>query len=233
MSALIAAEMLRLRTVRSPRWVALGALVVVALTTATNVRSDATWTPGELSESLRALALTGVLLAAVFAASTVASAFQRGEVPMTYLVHPRRARCTAAHALLHAALGFVFAGLAAGVVVAVGLTIARGGGVTTTDVLQLIGGAAVSGAMFSGAGVLLAMATRHPTIASGSIVGLSIAEGLVSAHGRGTYLPFQLVQSLMGMRDGAPAAVALALLLAYLAALALAVSKWALPRDVT
>jgi hypothetical protein len=231
--ALIAAEMLRFRTVRSPRWVALGGLVVVALTTATNVRSDTTWTPGELSESLRALALTGVLFAGVFAASTVASAFQRGEVPMTYLVHPRRTRCAAAQALLHAALGFVFAGLAAGVVVIVGLSIARGGGVTTTDVLQLTGGAAVSGAMLSGAGVLLGTATRHPMIASGSIVGLSIAEGLVSAHGRGTYLPFQLVQSLMGMRNGATAAVALALLLAYLAALALAVWKWALPRDVT
>src|SRR4051794_4572283 len=187
LSALIAAEMLRLRTVRSPRWVALGGLVVVALTTATNVRSDATWTAGELSGSLRALALTGVLLAGVFAASTVASAFQRGEVPMTYLVHPRRTQCTAAQSLLHAAIGFVFAGLAAGVVAIVGLSIARGGGVTTTNVLRLAGGAAVGGAMLSAAGVLLGTATRHPMIASGSIVGLNLAEALASAHGRATY----------------------------------------------
>jgi hypothetical protein len=231
--ALSAAELLRLRTLRSPRWIALVGLVAVAATAASNIRADATWAPGELGEALGDIALTGVLLAAVFAGSIVGSAFHRGELPMTYLTYPRRTSSAAAHALVHAGLWFLFAGLAAGAVVAVGLSIARGGDVTTADAVQLVGGAAAGGAVMSGAGVLLGIATRHATIASSAIVALNIGEALVSAHGVRSYLPFHLLQSLMGMRDSAPPGAALLVLLAYLAAFALVVWKWALPRDLT
>jgi hypothetical protein len=230
---LLAAELLRLRTVRSSRWVFLGGLAVVAAVAASNVRADATWSPGELADSLRAFALTGVLIPSAFAGGIVGSGFQRGEVAMTYLTHPRRTRPAAAQALVHAGLGLLFAGLAAVIVVAVALAIAGARDVSAADVVRLVGGAAAGGAVMSGAGVLLGTATRNATIASGGLIVLEIVESLVRANGLHHYLPFGLLDSLMGSGAGAPPAAALLLLLAYLAAFALCVRKWALPRDLT
>src|SRR5215210_9184413 len=76
---LVAAELLRLRTMRGPRWMAVGGLVLVAFVAVSNLRSDAHLGPHELADVMRALAVTCVLLPAVFAASTVGAAFQRGE----------------------------------------------------------------------------------------------------------------------------------------------------------
>lgn len=233
MRPLIAAELQRLRTVRGPRWAAVGGLAVVAAVAASNLRAGATWSPGELADSLRALALTGVLIPAAFAGYIVGSGFQRGEVPMTYLTHPRRTRPAAAQALVHGGLGLLFAGLAAGVILAVALATTGVHELSAADVAGLVGGAAAGGAVMSGAGVLLGTATRNATIASGGLIVLEIAESLVRAGGVRHYLPFGLLDSLMGSGAGAPAAAALLLLLAYLATFAVCVWKWALPRDLT
>jgi hypothetical protein len=232
-TALTRAELLRLRTVRSPRWIALLGLVVVALVAVSNLRSDAVWAPGELAATLRGLALTGVLIPAVFAASSVGAAFQRGEVAAIYLSHPLRASAAAAQAIVYAGIGLVFAAVAAGIVVTVGLAVAGASELADGDAWQIVGGAAAGGAAMGAAGALLGTATRHPTIAAGALVALNIVEALLGAGGMGPYLPFGLLGSLMGAGDGAPPAPSLALLVLYLAAFALAVRAWALPRDLT
>jgi hypothetical protein len=52
-------------------------------------------------------------------------------------------------------------------------------------------------------------------------------------HAATNYLPLNLTGSVMGLNHDLPALAAMALLLAYLGAFALAVRKWALPRDLT
>src|SRR4051794_25534422 len=122
MTALISAELLRLRTVRSPRYVALGVLAFVALLAAMPIIDPGAGelpSPAELGDSLRSLGLVGVIVAATFGASNVGTDFKRGSAALTYLGHPRRGRVTAARGLAYAGLGLVLAGAAAGVVVAV------------------------------------------------------------------------------------------------------------------
>jgi ABC-2 type transport system ATP-binding protein len=186
-----------------------------------------------LEESPRALALVGVLIPATFAASAVGAAFQRGEVATTYLSHPRRARVAAAQAIVYACLGLVFAGLAAAIVVAVGVAVAGGPELTATDPLRIVAGAAMGGAAASALGALLGTLTRNAIVAAGAVVALNLADTLARASGAGPYLPFGLLDSLMGDGDGAPAVAALPLVLAYLGVFAAAVRIWALPRDLT
>jgi ABC-2 type transport system permease protein len=243
MTALISAELLRLRTIRSPRYVALGILAFVAVL-ALMPLLDPGAVPADssqLGESMRSLALVGVIIGATFGAANAGTEFKRGATALTYLAHPRRGRVTAARALTYAGLSFAFATVAAGVVVAAGLAVAADqdidAGLTVTAgariVFGAVFGAGFGGAVIGAAGFLLGTVTRNPTVASGAVVGWNIGESLLAVAGIGSYLPFGLVGSLMGKPGGAPLAAALLLLPAYLAAFALFVRAWALPRDVT
>jgi ABC-2 type transport system permease protein len=239
MTALISAELLRLRTIRSPRYVALGILAFVAVL-ALMPLLDPGAVPADssqLGESMRSLALVGVIIGATFGAANAGTEFKRGATALTYLAHPRRGRVTAARALTYAGLSFAFATVAAGVVVAAGLAVATDqavdAGLTVTAGARIVLGAGFGGAVIGAAGFLLGTVTRNPTVASGAVVGWNIGESLLAVAGIGPYLPFGLVGSLMGKPGGAPLAAALLLLPAYLAAFALFVRAWALPRDVT
>jgi hypothetical protein len=236
MPALISAELLRLRTVRTPRYAALGVLALVAITTAVNVGSIADQPGGStgLAESLWSLALPGVLMAGVLAGTGVATEFQRGSAAMTYLSHPHRADAAAARALVHAGLGFLFAGLAAGVVVAIGLpALSESIDAGVSDVARIVAGAAFGGAVMGAAGALIGTATRSPTAASSALPGWYVVELLLIPADIRHYLPFSLVSSLMGAAGEVSAPAAIALLLAFLATAALFVREWALPRDLT
>lgn len=243
MTALISAELLRLRTVRAPRYVLPWCLAVAAITAASN--ADTLSSAGAVKDLVRTGALLGVVMAAGYAAYNVADEFKRGSVAMTYLVHPLRERVAAAQAITHAAVSFVLAGVTAAVVLGIVLRVADAdhvnAGFSAADIALTIGGAAFAGAVLGAAGALIGTVARHPTIASSAvIVWFGVAETLLTRGGtRGgiwDYLPFQLVGSAMGLTDNVhnvPVLAAMGLLLAYLAALALAVRKWALPRDLT
>lgn len=239
MTALISAELLRLRTVRSPRYGVLGVLAFMAILAALPLIDPSAEQPGpaELANSLRMLTVVpGVVVTGVLAATLLATEFQRGSASLTYLSHPHRVRVATARALTYAGLGFVFAGVAAAMVVAVGVP-AGGGSLsadfTATDVARLIGGAAVGGAVMGAAGALLGTATHNPTIASSAFFACNIVETLLIPAGIRPYMPFGLVTTLMGGAGEVPALSAIALLLAYLAAFALIVRRYALPRDLT
>jgi hypothetical protein len=234
MPALISAELLRLRTVRSSGYYVLGVLAVLVIVTAQNVDPGAGG-PGSSAEqvdALRSLALTGVLFAGVLAAIKVGTDFQRGWAARTYLNDPHRARVSAARALTYAGIGYVFAGLAAGVVVAVGLAVA-GGGVSAGDVTRIVAGAAFGGAVLGAAGTLLGTACRNPTIASSAVFGWNLVETMVVPAGARPYMPLDLIDALMGGTGDVPPPAAIGLVLAYLALAALVVRTWALDRDLT
>lgn len=239
MPALISAELLRLRTLRSPRYAALGLLAFVAITAASNLRPSAEtpMSPAELADALRLFALMGVVAVGALAANNLGAEFKSGSIAMTYLSHPQRERVNAARALTYAGLGFIFGGLAAGVVLTVSAPVADAGSLelslSATDVLRMIGGAAAGGAFAGAVGALLGMATRSPVVASSAFFGWYVVEFTVIPAGIRPHMPFTLVESLMGGPDTVPVAAAIGLLLAYLAAVALCVRQWALPRDLT
>ena len=207
MSALISSELLRLQTVRGPRWVAVGGLFFVALTAVLNMRDLPT---GDLAEAMRSLAMVTVLLTAIAAATNVATEFQRGTAALTYLSHPDRTSVAAARCLVYAGLGGLFAGLAAAVIAVAG-----------------------ADAGMSAVGVLLGTVTRNPTIAAVALVVLNLGETFVSRAGAGHYLPFGLLTEITGASGGPPALAALGLLLAYFAVFFVLARRFALPRDLT
>jgi hypothetical protein len=242
MTALISAELLRLRTVRSPRYAALGLLALTGLLAAAPLIDprSARLAPGQLTDQLTMLTVPVLLVLAAGAAHYVAAEFKRGTAAMTYLAVPNRARATAAQVLTWAGLCFVLAGAAATLIIGLELTAAAENhvksGFSTLDVAQLIGGAAFSGAVLGGVGVLAAIITRNPTIAVTALVGLNVVEGtLITPHvrGIGPYLPFKLLEPAMGLTHAVPSFVAIGLLLAYLAAFGVAAHEWALARDLT
>jgi hypothetical protein len=240
MTALLSAELLRLRTVRAPRYSFLAVLAVVAITAAP-VGNGPPASGSEVAANIRGLAQLGVFMGALYAANNVGEAFKRGSVAITYLTHPLRTRVAAAQAISYAGVSFVVAALTAATALGIVLTVADANhvdaGLSVADVARVVGGAAFGGAVLGAAGALAGAVARHPAIAGGAVVVWNLAETMLTRGGTtggiGPYLPFQLIGSLTGLTDDVPALAATILLPGYVAVLALAVRKWALPRDLT
>lgn len=243
MTALISAELLRLRTVRAPRFLFVGLLALVALNAAPVGNAPAS-SSSEVAASLRGLVQLGGFFAALYAAHYVGGAFKSGSVAMTYLTHPLRPRVAAAQALTFAGVGAVVAAAATIAAVAAVLAVADGNqvvtGLSAADIARIVVGASFGGAILGAAGALAGVVGRHPAIAGGTVVAWSVAETVLTRGGTGggiggigPYLPFQLVGSLTGLTDKVAVLPAIGLLAGYLVALALAVRTWALHRDLT
>jgi ABC-type transport system involved in multi-copper enzyme maturation permease subunit len=241
MNAVATAELLRLRTVRAPRWGALVGLLVVALNAAPFLNGAPT-SAVEIANQLRSLMLIVAFFTALYAAHTVAEDFKRGAVAVTYLAHPHRSRVAAAlagvHALLSAAFGAVAAAVALGIVLPVAASDGVPTGLSSLDIVLVIAGTAFSSGVFGASGVLVGTITRQATSAMVSIAFVNFAEAFATGGGQhiggvDPYLPFQLVGATTGLTHSVPPILAMVLELAYLGALALVVRLWALQRDLT
>ena len=240
MSAMISAELLRLRTVATHRWVALGLLALIAVNAAPFLNGAGT-TADEVVAQLRGLAQLSIVMVAAYAAHVVGDEFRRGAVAMTYLVHPSRGRVAAAHAVSYAAVGAVLAALLAGAAMAVVLPVAAGDHIDTgygsADIALMLAGSALGGAVLGAAGALIGAVARHPGLATGIVVVWSISESLATQGatrgGIAHHLPFELVGGATSLSGDVAVLPAIGLLLVYLALMALAVRRWALPRDLT
>jgi ABC-type transport system involved in multi-copper enzyme maturation permease subunit len=240
MTALFSAEVLRLRTLRSPRYIVLAVFAFAAFFAAMdmlNTKFGSGASPAAHADSLRAVALNGVLIAAVFAAGIAAAEFKRGAIALTYMAHPDRRLVTAGRALTWAAVGGLVAALAASVGVAVGLVAAEGSGVSVdidgAGVARLIGGSLFAGAVFGSLGALVGTLTRNPTVAGFAIVAPSFIEGMLQLPAIRPYLPLGLVEQVIGLDDEVPAGLAMLLLLVYPALVAGVLRWWGLRRDIT
>jgi hypothetical protein len=240
MSAMISAELLRLRTVATHRWIAVGMVALIAVNAAPFVNGAST-TSDQVNSQLRGLAQLAIFMLAAYAGHTVGDEFRRGSVAMTYLVHPSRGRVAAAHAVTHATVSAVLATVLAGAAMAIVLTVAAGDridtGFTPADVALVLAGSALGGAVLGAAGALIGAVARHPGLAMGIVVVWSVSESLATRGGTrggiGPYLPFQLVGAATSLSHDVAVLPAIGLLLVYLALMALAVRRWALPRDLT
>jgi hypothetical protein len=232
--ALIAAELLRLRTVRSTFPAAAGAALLITLTAVLNLRSE---TSSEFEHDLGGAGILIALVVATSAATTIAYDFKRGSTALTYLAEPRRHRVLRARLASYAVLGGAFAALVVLCCCLAGLAWAAHKGwqtgLTAPDVAALAAGGAGVGAAMSAVGVLVATAARNPTAAAQLVVVPFIAGGLVAHYDAARYLPFALVSALFGATDQLGVLAALALLAGYVLALYVAVSRWAVPRDIT
>ena len=240
MNALISAELLRLRTVATHRWIALGMLALIALNAAPFVNGAST-SADEVVAQLRGLAQLSIFMVAAYAAHIVGDEFRRGTVAMTYLVHPSRARVAAAHAVTYAAVGAVIAAILAGAAMAIVLPVAAGDHINSrlapADIAVVLAGSALGGAVLGAAGALIGAIARHPGLAMGIVVVWSISESLATQGGTrggiGDYLPFQLIGAATSLSHHVAVLPAIGLLLVYLALMAFAVRRWAMPRDLT
>jgi ABC-type transport system involved in multi-copper enzyme maturation permease subunit len=240
MNALISAELLRLRTVATHRWIALGLLALIAVNAAPFLNGAST-SADEVVAQLRGLAQLALLAVAAYAAHIVGDEFRRGSVAMTYLAHPSRGRVAAAHAVTYAAVGAVLAAILTGAALAIVLPVAAGDHIDTglgaADIVLVLAGSALGGAILGAAGALIGAVARNPSLAMGIVVVWSVAESLATRGGTeggiAHYLPFQLIGGATNLSDDVAVLPAIGLLLGYLALAALAARRWALPRDLT
>jgi len=240
MNAMVSAELLRLRTVATHRWIALGLLALIAVNAAPfrQRRTD------ERRRGGRSAARAGA--AGDRHGRRLLGAHRWRRVPprsvaMTYLAHPSQGWFAAAHAITYAAVGAVLAAILAGAAMAIVLLVAAGDHIDTSlapaDIALVLAGSALGGAVLGAAGALIGAVARHPGLAMGIVAVWSVSESLATQGGTrggiGPYLPFQLVGAATSLSDGVAVLPAIGLLVVCLALMALAVRRWALPRDLT
>ena len=216
MTALISAELLRLRTLRVTRYVVVGMLglaVMLAVFPPSGPRSA-------LVDSVRSVTFTFVMAAAFIAATQLGTEFKRGAAVLTYLTHPNRRMVATARVLTYGLIGGLVAAHLQANPADIGALAFAG----------VIGGAAFGGAVLGGFGALVGTVTREPILATVVVVVPSLIAGPLTAVS--PYLPFGLAEQLLGGADKVAAPLAMMLLLVYLAVTALCVRQWALPRDL-
>jgi hypothetical protein len=230
MTALISAELLRIRTLRATRYVVVGMLglaVLLAVFPPSGPRSA-------LVDSVRSVTFTFVLAAAYIAATQLGTEFKRGAAALTYLTHPNRRTVATARVLTYGLIGGLVAALAAIVALAAGVVAAHVQASPTDIGAQafagVVSGAAFGGATLGGFGALVGTITREPILATVAVVLPTLIAAPLPAVA--PYLPFGLAEQLLGGADKVAAPLAMILLLAYVAAAAVVLRQWALPRDL-
>ena len=247
MNATLRAEVVKHRTTRADLGLFCGMLGLVLLAV---LLHGLTLPADELASASRQLRvfgpgqIIGNLFAALLGAMTITAEYRHGTIRPTFLVTPKRARVIAAKLAAGAAIGAGF-GLAAGAVAAgaaASTLAARGIDIQLDpgDYTQIIIGGAVAAGLWAAIGVGLGALFRHQVA---TLVGLSawllFVESLLSDNDTivevGRYAPGAAAAALTGQdpdRLLAPTA-ALALLILYATAAALASALATTRRDVT
>jgi ABC-2 type transport system permease protein len=238
----MSAEILKLRTVRTP-WVLLAAAQVVVLIGAAGLLADR----GDRSVAQVATgAVTHVGLVSLFALVlgllAVAGEFRHRTITDTYLGTPRRGRVLAAKLGVHTVLGLGYGVVSTvTVLVATAIWLAVVGDAMPWSDGELwrtvAGGIAWNGA-FAAIGVALGALVPNLTVAvTGALAWLALVEGLVGrlvGAGASRWLPFAAGTALGRFPTGnaLPQWVGLLVVLGYAVALALIAAPVGARRDV-
>jgi hypothetical protein len=233
MSALLRAELLKLRTTRATLQLPLWMVGLVGLIVLLHVVGFSVHDLGSRDHQLKVFGWgTGIgsLFAALLGALSITSEFRHGTIRPTFLVTPRRGRVVAAKVgvsmLMGSALGLSAAAVAIGVgsatLAARGVEIRLTGG---DDALLLVGCAAAT-ALWAAIGVGLGAVVRHqvPTVVGLCAWLLFVEQLLLGDLGGnvGWFTPGALAKAAVGQDPQLAAGLAVALLALYAATAAAA-----------
>jgi hypothetical protein len=214
MSALVGAELLKLRTTRA--WIGF-VLIVVALSgissaAAVGSAQDSVLGTSELSREILSGALFASLIAFLIGVMSVTSEWRHGTVTRTFLVTPRRERVLVAKELsiLLVAFGLAALGIAIALVVAVPWLFVENSSLALSDDLVPLIGQIVAASMLWGAlgvGVGAVVQSQTPALV-GSILWILLVEaliqallGLIDLEAVAHYLPGQALSAFDGTLD--------------------------------
>lgn len=213
MSALVSAELLKLRTTRA--WIgyllALLALTGIGAAGTVGSASPRIGTP-ELTDDVMSAASFATVLAFVLGIVAMTSEWRHGTVTRTFLTTPRRGRVLVAKELFILLLGALLALLALVVVVAIAVTWLEieGSSLDTSgvggDAARIVASSMLWGALGVGIGAIVHGQT--PALV-GSILWVLLGEvlviallGLVDADVVGDYLPGRALSAFDGSEEG-------------------------------
>ena len=241
MIALVGSELLKLRTLRSTAWAALG-LLAIALLISGLALGDAgernLRTPEELRDTILAVGYSAVFFLAVMGAIAAAGEYRHRTISQRFLVSPGRHRVLIAKLTAYALVGIATAVVITAVSAALGEAVVSSKGYTldlADGGLRMTAGIVLATAFAGMLGVVVGALTRNPTTAMVAIFGAWIAGKIIGdwLGDAAQYLPFSLVETVLGLGgviSWGYAALALAGLTAALGVLA---QRVFVRRDVT
>ena len=212
MTALIHAQLVQLRTLRSTYLVAGSLVALVALITGITMGEAGTpdlRTESQLREPL--VASAGIMVAvvmAIFAATRVAGEYRHATIAQRVLASPRRPRFVAATLVVHAALAALVTAAAFGAGAAIAGPLLASKDLTTGlaggELAQVGAAVVLAGTTFALLGAAVGFLTRSQAPAVVTLFAVFFAEKLFGgALGpAGDYLPYALLNSLLEL-DGA------------------------------
>jgi len=246
MRALIAAEFLKLRTVRSP-WLVLGAaqLLVIAGISGLVISNGPALHETQQAGALAHVGLTSVITL-IFGILAVASEYRHQTITDTYLSTPRRDRVIQAKLIVYVLVGGLsgVVASAAGLVTAAAWWASKGTSFSWSDtgMWQTIGGSIAWNAAFAAIGVGLGALIRNLAGAIAiALAWIALIEGILSqlvGSVVSRWLPFNAGLALGAGSRAAPADLLARwagglVLVAYTAAFAVAAVVATARRDVT
>jgi ABC-2 type transport system permease protein len=233
MTALVRAELLKLRTLRSTYWAA-GALFATMLGVAIPALGSAGedfHTPTALRDTVIAIGYVAVFFLAVLGAMAAAGEYRHGTISQRFLTTPARQRVLFAKLVAFGVLGAVTTFVLTGLGAAIGQAVVSSKGYTlglADEGVSMMAGAALAGAAAGMLGVIAGFLTRNPTTAVVAIFGTWMGEKIAGLPG-----PFTLAESVLGLESPLSFGVAVGALAAVTAGLALVAQRVVLPRDVS
>jgi ABC-2 type transport system permease protein len=240
MTALIRAELVGLRTLRSSYatpvlLVALAALIAAADLSSTGKKGHIT--PTQLREPVVAGAgLTIAVAFAIFAAMHVAGQYRHRTITQRLLACPRRRGTLVAQLLTYAILGLLLSSAALLAGLAIAQPVVAGKHLPLGLSAGVVAGVLLSVALFAMIGVSVAVITRSQPAAISVLVATFVAEKIIGGliKGAGAYLPYGLLNPLLGMSGATISRGAAALILTGItAAIAFIAYVLLARRDVT
>jgi ABC-2 type transport system permease protein len=234
MTALVNAELLKLRTLRSTFWAA-GALLAITVVVGTLLMNEAGTegmrTAHALRDTLAAAEYTAVFFVVVLGALAAAGEYRHRTISQRFLATPARPRVLVAKLAAFAGVGAVTLLAVTALGAALSEAVVSGKGYTL-DLghagARMAAGAALAGALAAMLGVTAGTLTRNPTTAVVAIFGIWMAEKVSGLLG-----PFTLLEAVLGLQGPLSLGLAALGLAAVVAVLALVAARVVLWRDVT
>jgi ABC-2 type transport system permease protein len=241
MIALVKAELLKLRTLRSTAYAAAGLLLITLLTAGLamgDAGSENFSTPAELRDTIVAIGYAAVFFLAVLGANAAAGEYRHRTISQRFLASPARRRVLLAKLVTYALVGLVVGLVVTAIAAPIGEAVVSSKGYTLDlgDAGLLMAGHIAVATLLAGMlGVVVGALTRNPTTAMVVIFGVWIAEKIAGGWlgDAGQYLPFTLIESTLGLIKPMAWGYAALALTGVITALGLVAQRMTVPRDVT